>query len=329
VDGSPIPVDVTGNPRCEELAVEDFRNIGGLQVTFAPHLESVRSPEDGDGNLDLAWTRPFDRPFPQPPYTAYDACYGTGAPPDPAETTDCPLDATEVPGIPGTVETTTGRLSFLVNGTKYWVIVRGNSGGNPGPWSNVRTGTPYGPVETPAPLTATPGDGEVLLEWTQPTNLGGRQFTGYSVIWTLAGTDEIVGATAVFDYGTLFTTITGLANGTRYEFKVTANAGVAFSEQAIAQATPHADVGTVNRTPTYSEPATAQANSPRYWENLGYGSCTKYEVRDGFGSVWTLYGPASALILKSGTINDVWESPVAHLYGTASAKNISHAIVCR
>ena len=324
VDGSPIPVDVTGNPRCEELGVDDFRNIGGLQVTFAPHLESVRSPDGGDGDLDLAWTRPFDRPLPQPPYTAYDACYGTGAPPDPAEITECPPWATEVTGLSPNVETTTGRLSGLVNGTEYWVIVRGNSG----PWSNVRTGIPYGPVETPAPLTATPGDGEVLLEWTQP-DLGGRQFTGYSVIWTLAGSEEIVGATAGFGYDSLFTTITGLTNGTRYEFKVTANAGVAFSEQAIAQATPHGDVGTVNRLPTSSEPATEKANGPRYWEILGYGDCTKYEVPDGFGSVWTLSEPASALILKSDTVNDVWESPVAYQYGPASAKDISHAIVCR
>ena len=324
VDGSPIPADVTGNPRCEELGDDDFRNIGALQVTFAPHLESVRSPDGGDGDLDLAWTRPFDRPFPQPAYTAYDACYGTGAPPDPAEITGCPQYlVTAITGI----EKTTARLSGLTNGTEYWVIVRGNSGGNPGPWSNVRTGTPYGPVESPAPLSAQPGDREVLLTWTQP-DLGGRQFTGYSVIWTLAGSEEIVGATAVFGYDKLFTTITGLTNGTRYAFKVTANAGSAFSEQAIAEATPHGDVGTVDRSPDYSQPATVKANNPRYWENLGYGSCTKYEVRDGFGSVWTLDGPASALILKSDTTNDVWKDPVAHLYGPASAKDISHAIVC-
>ena len=140
---------------------------------------------------------------------------------------------------------------------------------------------------------------------------------------------RVLGATAGFGYDSLFTTITGLTNGTRYEFKVTANAGVAFSEQAIAQATPHGDVGTVNRLPTSSEPATEKANGPRYWEILGYGDCTKYEVPDGFGSVWTLSEPASALILKSDTVNDVWESPVAYQYGPASAKDISHAIVCR
>jgi hypothetical protein len=36
----------------------------------------------------------------------------------------------------------------------------------------------------------------------------------------------------------------------------------------------------------------------------------------------------SALILKSGTINDAWEDPESGLCGTASAQDISHAIVC-
>ena len=85
-------------------------------------------------------------------------------------------------------------------------------------------------------------------------------------------------------------------------------------------------MGTVNRAPTYPETASAQANQPDYWQNKGYGSCTKIEYSA--GSVWTLGAPASALILKSGTINDVWEGPAAGMYGTASSKDISHVIVC-
>jgi hypothetical protein len=90
-----------------------------------------------------------------------------------------------------------------------------------------------------------------------------------------------------------------------------------------------AGVGIVNRTPTYSEPQIPRANQPEYWETeKDYGSRTKHEVGDDFGSVWTLAAPVSALIINSGTINDVWEGPVAGVYGTASAKDISHVIAC-
>jgi hypothetical protein len=36
----------------------------------------------------------------------------------------------------------------------------------------------------------------------------------------------------------------------------------------------------------------------------------------------------SALILKSGTINDVWVSSEAGMHGTAFAKDIRHVILC-
>lgn len=48
----------------------------------------------------------------------------------------------------------------------------------------------------------------------------------------------------------------------------------------------------------------------------------------GYGSTWTLDALASALILKSCTTNDVWLTSAPGQYGTASAKDISHAIVC-
>ena len=101
-----------------------------------------------------------------------------------------------------------------------------------------------------------------------------------------------------------------------------------FSAQGSATATPHGDIGTVNRSPDQSLAANNKANNPKYWENLGYGECMKEEVEDGFGSVWDLGSDASALILKSDGIDDLWVDPMAGLYGTASAKDISHVIVC-
>ena len=109
-----------------------------------------------------------------------------------------------------------------------------------------------------------------------------------------------------------------------YEFGVYATAtDGAKSELGSATATPD----TVDRMPD-SEPTSPRANQPQYWERRGYGTCTKEEVEDVFGSVWRLDEPANALILKSGTDNDVWVDPMGGLYGTASAKDISHVIVC-
>jgi hypothetical protein len=86
----------------------------------------------------------------------------------------------------------------------------------------------------------------------------------------------------------------------------------------------------VDRNPDQSLAASNKANTPRYWEREPYsfGDCMKHEVPDDFGSVWDLVGGASALILKSALVNDVWVDPSDGLYGTASAKDISHVIVC-
>lgn len=77
----------------------------------------------------------------------------------------------------------------------------------------------------------------------------------------------------------------------------------------------------VNRTPDYRTIATPAANKASYWGD----DCVKYESG---GLFWTLKYPARLLVIKSGTVNDVWNSPVAGKYSTASRKNISHVIVC-
>lgn len=82
--------------------------------------------------------------------------------------------------------------------------------------------------------------------------------------------------------------------------------------------------------PGISLHTTKGANKPRYWEGetYYYGNCVKYEVGDDYDSVWEIEDYPSALILKSDLTNDVWVGPEPGYYGTASAKDISHAIVC-
>ena len=172
------------------------------------------------------------------------------------------------------------------------------------------------------------GDGSVDLSWTRPKDPSSGAITGYGVFYRpVGGTSfkrvDVVGADV------RSAQIAGLTNGKTYEFYVVGvnNAGDGPPSNTVT-GRPHGDIGTVNRTPVYSQSAVHQANQPKYWEALGYGSCVKYEVDSGFGSVWTLDALASSLILKSGTTNDVWRTSLPGMYGTPSAKDISHAIVC-
>ena len=172
------------------------------------------------------------------------------------------------------------------------------------------------------------GDGSVDLSWTRPKDPSSGAITGYGVFYRpVGGTSfkrvDVVGADV------RSAQIAGLTNGKTYEFYVVGVNGSGDGPPSnTATARPHGDIGTVNRTPVYSQSAVHQANQPKYWEALGYGSCVKYEVGWGFGSVWTLDHLASALILKSDTTNDVWRTSTPGQYGTVSAKDISHAIVC-
>jgi subtilisin family serine protease len=89
--------------------------------------------------------------------------------------------------------------------------------------------------EAPVSVTATPGDASVALTWTSPSRDGGAEITDYvveyktsSIAWT-AFTDGVSTATSA--------TVTGLASGTAYDFRVAAvnSAGRgAWSETASA-----------------------------------------------------------------------------------------------
>jgi hypothetical protein len=312
-DGTEITFDVLGNDRVDG---NGKRDIGAVQLNLAPHLAVASTGEEEVVGLD--WTRPLD---PNQPLTGYEICYGTGADPGLSGADTCPGTMIDIPGA----DTLTATVDNLENGTPHWFYVRGVSPAA-GPWSNGVTGTPFGPIDTPD-VTATPGDREVRLTWPAPEAGGHPGPLLYSVVYRPVGTDAWVAGPSLLSE--LTSTIPGLMNGTTYKFGVIATAtDGAKSELGIAKATPHADVGIVNRTPTHIEPASPQANRPEYWESRGYGSCTKEEVGDVFGSVWTLDAPAGVLVLKSDDANFVWERPGDGMYGTASAKDISHVIVC-
>jgi hypothetical protein len=262
IDGSPITTDILGNPRTE--AGGTVRNIGAVQLGLAPtlNLEGV-----GDSTAELTWTRPVDPA--SGAITGYEVCFGTGNVPEPSALgTDCK----DGDGNPGTLETISnapdtlaGQVTGLTNGDTYWFLVRGVNP-NPGPWSNVETGTP-GVVPGAPVVAATSGDGLVSLTWGPPVVDGGFAITDYTVryresgsatwnVWPHAG----VGTTA---------NIGGLTNGLAYEFAVNAINALGSGPDDLVAAVPQAPLFVQYATPVQISEGSLLTLYPTYGNVVG------------------------------------------------------------
>ncbi len=115
-----------------------------------------------------------------------------------------------------------GTISGLTNGTEYSVRIAAVNAAGRGMWSNALTATPIAAPDAPSAVTVVPGDGSAAVSWQPPAEDGGSPITGYRVIyraqtaasggWTPS--NDIVDAAPV--------TVTGLQNGTVYQFRVVA-----------------------------------------------------------------------------------------------------------
>jgi Ca2+-binding RTX toxin-like protein len=87
--------------------------------------------------------------------------------------------------------------------------------------------------DAPAIGTATASNAQATVRWTAPANTGGGPLTGYDVLaFAGTGTDPVKTATAPATATSV--TVTGLANGTSYTFKVLARNGIGASAPSAA-----------------------------------------------------------------------------------------------
>lgn len=215
LNGAPLATDAFGN---ERVYSDGKRDIGAVQIGTAPHLAVTTT---GDGTVQLGWIRPLG-----PAGTA---------------TTGYKLYWREAGSSGYRVKkvddpaTTSATVSGLRNGVKYEFYLVGVTSSGDGSRSNTVTATPLGPFAAPQP-TAHSFDKGVQLTWSAPAS-GGRTITSYSVVYRVKGrADWLPGPTVT----TREATVTGLVNGTAYEF------GVAAASADGA----HSGLGTASGTPT-------------------------------------------------------------------------------
>ena len=177
---------------------------------------------------------------------------------------------------------TGGRISGLVNGDQYGFRVRARAGALEGAASDAATATPLAnpPLPKPTGLTATAGDGQVVLSWD---NLRDSRITRYQFRARESGGSwqnwiSIGGSNA----NTTTYTVTGLLglisliNGTTYDFQIRArNTALTGAASDIVSATPTAP-------PAKPTGLTATAGNQQVtlrWNDPSNAAITKYQYR--------------------------------------------------
>ena len=231
----------------------------------------------GNAQVWLTWTSGGDggRPLTGHEYRASTDGGGTWA----AWT---PIPASGADGAHRTSYTVTR----LTNGTTYTFQVRAGNAVGPGAASPAASATPVTVPAVPRSLTASPGDTEVTLKWTQGDD-GGRPLTGYEYrqqagsgavsMWTAIPASAPAGQN-----GTGYT-VTGLTNGTRYTFHVRA---VSAEGRSPASPSASATPATVPATPPTLTATAGNTRVTLAWTNGGDGGSpiTGHQYRQQAGS---------------------------------------------
>jgi len=218
----------------------------------------------------------------------------------------------------------------LKNEQSYTFSVRAVNGIDPGAAATVRA-TPRSTITAPsAPrdLAASPGNGEVTLTWSPPSNDGGSDITGYEYQvdqgdWKDAGAAD---ARSVV--------VSDLDNLTPYTFSLRAGNAAGPGAAATVRATPRAEL-TAPSVPRNLAAEPGDTVVRITWDppaDDGGSALTGYQMRGGLQTSWvtipaTETGPANFPNLENGreytfdvrAVNDIGEGPIASVKATPRA----------
>ena len=124
--------------------------------------------------------------------------------------------------VTGSPPATTTTVTGLANGTAYSFRVSATNASGTGPESAASGAvTPTTVPGSPTAVTASAGDASATVSWTAP-DPGGSAITSYTVTPYIGTTAQTPGTVTGANPVPTMTTVTGLANGTAYTFRVSA-----------------------------------------------------------------------------------------------------------
>ena len=232
----------------------------------------------GNGQVTLTWDPPVSNG--QSPVTGYVVQYSTDG-------------STWLP--PGGLLTGSTATSYTVTGltnlTPYWFRVSAINAVGTGPAAQTATTvTPHVVAPAPTNLFAVAGSGQVALTWTAPTGTGFGTISDYVIEYRISGSTNWNSFPHAPSTATGMT-VTGLVNGTTYEFRVKAVTQFGVGDpSAVVNARPFAAPAPLNLVAT---PGSGQVllawNAPVV--GGGFSAITDYRVEyssDG-GTNWATF----------------------------------------
>ena len=183
--------------------------------------------------------------------------------------------------------TTRHTITGLSNGRPYTFEVRARNAAGAGQTSKSVNATPRTKPAAPTKLNATPGNKEVMLAWTAPSN-GGSTITQYQYRQKEKagsfGAWKDIPSSGVGETNETSYTIIGLSNGTAYTFEVRATNAAGEGEASTSSVTPRTTpAAPINLSATPGNKAVTLAWTP---PDAGGSVITKYQYhrKEGTGS---------------------------------------------
>ncbi|MEO8619597.1 MAG: fibronectin type III domain-containing protein [bacterium] len=214
-------------------------------------------------------------------------------------------------------------ITGLINGTTYAVRLRAVNAVGSGTQSTALSGTPATVPDAPTNLVATAGLTNAALTWTAPASSGGSAITTYVVEFSANGgtswspfAHSASTATAI--------TVTGLTNGTAYQFRVSAtNALGTGATSGTASATPGTPGAPTGATIAFNQQSSTALDGLFSWTapaSSGASAITDYviEYKTSASVTWTTFAH-SASTLTTATVPGLVPSTTYNV--RISAKN--------